>query len=171
MLPSAPECSERRCSEVLVKTTPLTCLHVFSSFLQALLGPLGTPGPKGLGLATSVASSWFSTVRRTESPPVPRACPGSGRATVSYTWKDRRRHTIRTSVCVRRVVAHVCRLGYSLWVKFTDSPTSPGIPPLPWKRRLTPREFCETRSCGALILATVVVLRLLIFKNDPSSAG
>lgn len=76
---------------------------------QDLLAPLGIPGPKGSALDTSVASSWFSTVRRMESPPAPRACPGSGRATVCSTLKDRREHTIRTSVwrgLASRCLAH-----------------------------------------------------------------
>lgn len=72
---------------------------------QAPLGPLGILGPKGLALGTSAASSWFSTVRQTESPPAPWACPGSGRATVCYTWKDRRKLTTKTSVRTEHVAA------------------------------------------------------------------
>lgn len=65
---------------------------------QGLLVPLGILGPKGLVLDTSVASSWFSTVRRTRSPPAPWACPGSGLGIVCYTWKGKRKLTIKTLV-------------------------------------------------------------------------
>lgn len=114
---------------VFVKTNPLTCLHFFSLFLQALLGPLGTLGPKGLGLDTSAASSWFSTVRRTENPPALRACPSSGRATASYTWKDRRRRTVKTLVGVERGVTPQ-KAEYSFWVNLTNASVSAAIPPL-----------------------------------------
>lgn len=97
---SAYWCAGQRCSEMFVKLNPLNDLPFFPPplFLQALLGPLGILGPKGSALDTWVASSWFSTVRQMESLPAPRACPGSGQATVCSTWKDRREHTIRTSV-------------------------------------------------------------------------
>lgn len=65
---------------------------------QALLVRLVILGPRGLALDTSVASSWFSTVRQIKSQPALWVCPGFGRGTACYTRKDRRRHTIKILV-------------------------------------------------------------------------
>lgn len=65
---------------------------------QALLVRLVILGPRGLALDTSVASSWFSTVRQIKNRPALWVCLGFGQGTACYTWKDRRRHTIRILV-------------------------------------------------------------------------
>lgn len=73
---------------------------------QALLVQLVILGPRGLALDTSVASSWFSTVRQTKNRPALWACLGFGQGTACYTWKDRRRRTIR--ILVWQDLAFLC---------------------------------------------------------------
>lgn len=65
---------------------------------QAPLVQLVILGPRGLALDTSVASSWFSTVRQIKNQPALWACLGFGRGTACYTWKGRRKRTIRILV-------------------------------------------------------------------------
>lgn len=65
---------------------------------QALPVQLVILVPRGLDLDTSVASSLFSTVRQIKNPPALWACPSFGLGIACYTWKDRRRHTIKILV-------------------------------------------------------------------------
>lgn len=134
-------------------------------------GPTGDPGPEGFGPGHL---SGFLLVLHSQTDGEP-ACPaGMPRLWTGYSLLylegQEKAHNQDLGMCAAcghpRPSLRVRPLGEVY--RFTHVLV---IPPLPWKRRLTPREFCETRSCGALILATVVVLRLLIFKNDPSSAG
>jgi hypothetical protein len=82
-----------------------------SLFLQALLVPLVILDPKGLALDTSVASSWFSIVKQIKNLSALWACPISGLGTVYYTWKDRRKHTIKTLVCIFHMTTYAALLG------------------------------------------------------------
>lgn len=62
---------------------------------QALLVRLVILGPRDLTLDTSVAFFLFSTVRQIKNPLALWVCPGFGPGIACYTWKDRRRHTIK----------------------------------------------------------------------------
>lgn len=73
---------------------------------QVLLVQLVILGPRGLALDTSVASSWFSTVRQIKNQPALWACLSFGQDTACYTWKDRRRPTIK--ILVWQDLAFLC---------------------------------------------------------------
>lgn len=118
-----------------LQDTQVTLERLAALELQALLVQLVILGPRGLALDTSVASSLFSTVRQIKNPLALWVCPGFGPDTACYTWKDRRRHMIKTLVwqgLVFRCSAH-CPLPTATSTKCVTTPremTGPtGCPP------------------------------------------
>lgn len=105
---------------------------------QALLVRLVILGPRGSALDTSVASSLFSTVRQIKNLPVLWACPGFGQGTACYTWKDRRRHTIK--ILVWRGLVFLC-------LALCPLPTA-----ISTKCATMPREMTDPTGCQVQLL-------------------
>lgn len=105
---------------------------------QALLVQPVILGPRGLALDTSVASSWFSTVRQLKNQPALWVCLGFGQDTACYTWKDRRRHTIK--ILVWQDLVFLC-------LALCPLPTATST-----KCATTPREMTGPTGCPVQLL-------------------
>lgn len=105
---------------------------------QALLVQLVILGPRGLALDSSAASSWFSTVRQTRNLPALWACLSFGQGTACYTWKDRRRHTIK--ILVWQALVFLC-------LALCPLPTATST-----KCATTPREMTGPTGCPVRLL-------------------